>query len=146
MFTPFDETKVKDAMVKAGLLALIEEKGENYSCGEGGKNLSGGEKQRVSIARCLVRETPILLMDEATASLDNNTALMVENKILSINNLTRIIVTHRFNETIMKKYDEIYVMNKGTVIEKGGFEYGSTQILHKVLPRNQFLKNTCGLF
>lgn len=122
MFSPFDENKVKDAMEQAELTSLIEEKGDHYSCGEGGKNLSGGEKQRVSIARCLVRETPILLMDEATAALDNNTALMVENKILGIDNLTRIIVTHRFNEVIMKKYDEIYVMNKGTVIEKGNFE------------------------
>lgn len=122
MFSSFDENKVKSAIEKSGIYSLIEEKGEDYSCGEGGKNLSGGEKQRVSIARCLVRETPILLMDEATAALDNNTALMVENKILGIDHLTRIIVTHRFQETIMKKYDEIYVMNKGTVIENGNFE------------------------
>lgn len=122
MFKPFDEGKIAKAIEKAGLSTLIDEKGENYSCGEGGKNLSGGEKQRVSIARCLVRETPILLMDEATAALDNNTALMVESKILGIDNLTRIIVTHRFNEAIMKKYNEIYVMNRGTVIENGNFE------------------------
>jgi ABC-type multidrug transport system fused ATPase/permease subunit len=47
---------------------------------------------------------------------------MVESKILGIDNLTRIIVTHRFNEAIMKKYDEIYVMSRGTVIEKGNFD------------------------
>jgi ABC-type multidrug transport system fused ATPase/permease subunit len=122
MFSPFDENKVVNAIEQAGLSSLIDAKGENYSCGEGGKNLSGGEKQRVSIARCLVRETPILLMDEATAALDNNTALMVESKILGIDNLTRIIVTHRFNEAIMKKYDEIYVMSKGSVIENGTFD------------------------
>ena len=121
MFRSFDEKKVADAIEQAGLSDLIAEKGEDYSCGEGGKNLSGGEKQRVSIARCLVRETPILLMDEATAALDNQTALMVENKILGIDNLTRIIVTHRFNEAIMKMYDKIFVMNHGTVIEQGNF-------------------------
>ena len=103
-------------------MTLIEEKGDDYSCGEGGKNLSGGEKQRVSIARCLVRETPILLMDEATAALDNNIAQMVESKILSIDNLTRIIVTHRLNEAIMQKYDKIFVMNRGVVTEEGTFD------------------------
>lgn len=122
MFSDFNENKVRQAIEKSGLSSLIEEKGEDYSCGEGGKNLSGGEKQRVSIARCLVRETPIILMDEATAALDSNTALMVESRILEIDNLTRIIVTHRFEEAIMKKYDGIYVMNKGTVIENGSFE------------------------
>lgn len=122
LFRSFDDSKVANAIEQAGLVSLMEEKGENYSCGEGGKNLSGGEKQRVSIARCLVRETPILLMDEATAALDNNIALMVESKILSIDNLTRIIVTHRFNEAIMRKYDEIFVMNRGSVIEQGAFD------------------------
>lgn len=122
MFRSFDEAKVENAIEQAGLASLIEEKGEDYSCGEGGRNLSGGEKQRVSIARCLVRETPILLMDEATAALDNNIAQMVESKILSINNLTRIIVTHRLNEGIMRKYDSIFVMNRGMVIEQGSFE------------------------
>jgi ATP-binding cassette, subfamily B, bacterial len=122
MFTSFDEETIADAIEQAGLLALIKEKGENYSCGEGGKNLSGGEKQRVSIARCLVRQTPILLMDEATSALDNNTSLMVEREILNIENLTRIIITHRFTEEIMKKYDKIFVMNKGRIVEDGDFD------------------------
>lgn len=122
MFRPFDNANVRNAIEQSGLVTLIEEKGDDYSCGEGGKNLSGGEKQRVSIARCLVRETQILLMDEATAALDNNIAQMVESKILSIDNLTRIIVTHRFNETIMEKYDKIFVMNRGSVIEEGTFD------------------------
>ena len=122
MFRPFDKEKVSRAIEQSGLVTLIEEKGDDYSCGEGGKNLSGGEKQRVSIARCLVRETPILLMDEATASLDNNIAQMVESKILSIDNLTRIIVTHRLNNDIMQKYDKIFVMNRGLVTEEGSFD------------------------
>lgn len=122
MFASFDEQKINDAIEQAGLAALIAEKGDDYSCGEEGKNLSGGEKQRVSIARCLVRGTPILLMDEATSALDNNTSSLVENEILSIKNLTRIIVTHRFNETTMKKFDRILVMNKGKIIEEGTFD------------------------
>ena len=121
-FSEFDEEIIRKAIEKAGLSDYIEEKGDDYSCGEGGKNLSGGEKQRVSIARCLIRETPILLMDEATAALDNKTAHNVENAILDIENITRIIVTHRYSEDIMRKYDSIIVMNKGHIIEHGHFD------------------------
>ena len=122
MFRSFDESKLYSAIERAGLLKLIEEKGRDYSCGEGGKNLSGGEKQRVSIARSLIRETPILLMDEATSGLDNETAINVENAVLNIEGMTRIIVTHRFNESTMKRYDNILVMNKGKLVEHGTFD------------------------
>lgn len=122
MFREFDKDKLRNAEERAGLSALLAEKGADYSCGEGGRNLSGGEKQRVSIARCLIRETPILLMDEATAALDNEIALNVENAILEIDNMTRIVVTHRFSDQVMNKYDEIIVMNKGSIIERGPFD------------------------
>ncbi|MFY9425819.1 MAG: ABC transporter ATP-binding protein [Caldicoprobacterales bacterium] len=122
MFQSFDEAKLSSAIERAGLLQLIKEKGRDYSCGEGGKNLSGGEKQRISIARSLIRDTPILLMDEATSGLDNETALNVENAVLDIEGMTRIIVTHRFNESTMKKYDKILVMNRGRLIEHGTFD------------------------
>ena len=122
MFRRFDPDRLHSAARRAGLSALILEKGEGYSCGEGGRNLSGGEKQRISIARCLIRETPILLMDEATAALDNETALNVESAILEIENMTRIMVTHRFSDRVMRKYDEIIVMHKGGIIERGGFD------------------------
>lgn len=122
MFREFDEEKLAAAIDRAKLVELVQNKGLTYNCGEEGKNLSGGEKQRISIARCLLRETPVLLMDEATAALDNATALTVENAILDINNITRIVVTHRFNETVMKKYDKIIVMNHGNVIEQGKFD------------------------
>lgn len=122
MFREFDQQKVNDAIDKAGLANLIQEKGEEYSCGEGGRNLSGGEKQRVSIARCLVREAPVLLMDEVTAALDNATSLMVESKILDIPDVTKIIITHRMDEEIMKRYDKIFVMSKGSIIETGTFD------------------------
>ncbi len=122
MFKEFDKDKMERAISRAGLSNLISEKGENYNCGESGHNLSGGEKQRVSIARCLIRETPVLLMDEATAALDNATAFQVENEILDMKELTRIIVTHKLEESLLRKYDEIVVMHEGTIEEKGTFE------------------------
>ena len=101
---------------------LISEKDLDYKCGEEGVNLSGGEKQRISITRCLLRETQILLIDEATAALDNQIAFQIENDILSISGLTRIIVTHKLEETLLDKYDEIVVLKEGQVEEKGTFK------------------------
>ena len=122
MFKEFNIDKVERAINISGLLNLISEKGLDYKCGEEGANLSGGEKQRISIARCLLRETPILLMDEATAALDNQTSFQIENDILSISGLTRIIITHKLEETLLDKYDEIVVLKEGQVEEKGTFK------------------------
>lgn len=122
MFRDFSEDKLNEAVSKAGLSTLVAEKGIDYSCGESGRNLSGGEKQRVSIARCLIRETPVLLMDEATAALDSETAFSVTNEILNIDGLTRIIVTHGLEEALLRRYDEIVVIQSGKVVEKGHFD------------------------
>lgn len=122
MFKEFDKDKIEDAINMAGLSSLINDKGINYMGGEGGKNLSGGEKQRISIARCLIRETPVIIMDEATAALDNKTAYEIEDAILNLKDLTRIVVTHKFNEDIMKRYDEIIVIRDGKVAEYGDFQ------------------------
>lgn len=122
MFKEFDERDIKHSIELAGLSALIDEKGIDYACGEGGKNLSGGEKQRISIARCLIRKTPVIVMDEATASLDNRTAYEVEDAILNLNGLTKIIVTHKLNQSIIKKYDKIIVLRDGNVVEYGNFD------------------------
>lgn len=122
MFRDFSEESLRDAINKAGLSGLVAEKGEDYSCGESGHNLSGGEKQRVSIARCLLRGTPVLLMDEATAALDAETAFSVTNEILNIDGLTRIIVTHGLEEALLRRYDEIIVIQGGKISETGHFD------------------------
>ena len=122
MFKDFEEETIQSALERAGLTNLIEEKGHEYNCGENGSGLSGGERQRISIARCLLRNTPVLMMDEATAALDAATAFSVTNAILDIENLTRIIVTHRLEEPLLRKYDEIIVMKNGYLIEKGTFD------------------------
>lgn len=122
MFKEFEEDTIQFAIERAGLTNLIEEKGHEYNCGENGCGLSGGERQRISIARCLLRNTPVLMMDEATAALDAATAFSVTNAILDIKNLTRIIVIHRLEEHLLRKYDEIIVMKNGYLTEKGTFE------------------------
>ena len=76
----------------------------------------------MSIARCLLRGTPVLLLDEATASLDNQTAFAVTDAILHLDGLTRLVVTHRLEEALLEQYDEIVVLRSGAVCERGRFE------------------------
>lgn len=121
MFRNFDDEKVKDAVKISGLEELVELKGMDYMCGEGGKGLSGGERQRLSIARCLLQGASVLLLDEVTASLDAATAFEVTSSILNMEGCTRIAVTHRLEEQLLNRYDEIIVMRGGRICEKGAF-------------------------
>ena len=119
----FAEDDIKRAVQQSGLenYILESELGLQTLCGENGANLSGGQKQRLSIARALIRKTPILLLDEATSSLDNQITTEIENSILKIRDLTALVVTHKLNETILKKYDRILFMKDGVIAEDGSF-------------------------
>lgn len=120
---PFAEDDIKQAVQQSGLenYILENELGLQTLCGENGANLSGGQKQRLSIARALIRKTPILLLDEATSSLDNQVTTEIENSILKIRDLTTLVVTHKLNETFLKKYDRILFMKDGVIAEDGSF-------------------------
>ena len=120
---PFADDEIKQAVQESGLENYIlgNELGLQTLCGESGSNLSGGQKQRLSIARALIRKTPILLLDEATSSLDNKVTTEIENSILKIQDLTALVVTHKLNEAILKKYDRIIFMKDGVIVEDGSF-------------------------
>ena len=86
--------------------------------GEGGSTLSGGEKQRISIARALLKDTPIILLDEATASLDADNEHEIRKSLDKlIKNKTVITIAHKLNT--IKNYDQIIVMSDGIIEEKG---------------------------
>ena len=86
--------------------------------GENGFRLSGGEKQRLSIARAILKNSPIILLDEATSSLDAESESKVQNAILNLTqNRTTIVIAHRFST--INKADKIILMNKGSVIATG---------------------------
>ncbi|TPD56564.1 ABC transporter ATP-binding protein [Streptococcus symci] len=120
----FTEDDIKKAVQQSGLESYIleNELGLQTSCGENGSNLSGGERQRLSIARALIRKTPILLLDEATSSLDNKVTTEIENSILEIQDLTVLVVTHKLNKSILKKYNRILFMKNGVIVEDGSFD------------------------
>ena len=120
----FTDEEIKQAVQQSGLESYVleNESGLQSLCGENGSNLSGGQKQRVSIARALIRKTPILLLDEATSSLDNQVTTEIESSILDIQNLTVLVVTHKLNKSMLKKYNRILFMKNGVIVEDGSFD------------------------
>ncbi len=114
-----------DVLNKAACQNLLEraEKGLDTMIGEGGLKLSGGEKQRLSIARALLRKPKLLLFDEATSALDSLTEEEITDTIREISqegNQVTILIAHRLS-TIMHA-DRIYVLEKGDVVETGNHE------------------------
>lgn len=122
MFRDFEQGEIDDAITHAHLRALLAERGENYLCGENGSGLSGGEKQRISIARSLLKKSSVLLADEVTAALDARTAHQVSGDILDLNGITRIVVTHTLEESLLRRYDGIFVLKNGRIVETGTFD------------------------
>lgn len=121
MFRDFPKTEMDEAIARAHLGALIRERGEDYLCGENGSGLSGGEKQRISIARSLLKKSSVLLADEVTAALDAQTAHRVSSDILDLQGITRIVVTHTLEESLLRRYDKIFVLRGGRIEEAGSF-------------------------
>ncbi len=119
------EEELYDVLNKASCQNLLSraEKGLDTMIGEGGLKLSGGEKQRLSIARALLRRPKLLIFDEATSSLDSLTEEEITSTIRDVSttgNQITILIAHRLS-TIMHA-DRIYVLEKGDVVETGNHE------------------------
>jgi ATP-binding cassette subfamily B protein len=119
---PATEDDLTDALNKASCQNLLAraEKGLDTVIGEGGLKLSGGEKQRLSIARALLRKPRLLMFDEATSALDSITEEEITKtirQVSSLNDQITILIAHRLS-TIMHA-DRIYVLEKGVIVETG---------------------------
>ncbi len=86
--------------------------------GEGGASLSGGEAQRISIARCILKDAPIIVLDEATASVDADNEVYIQQAISELcQNKTVLVIAHRLNT--VRGADQILVLDRGQIIEQG---------------------------
>ena len=121
LFQDYGKEELELAIEKSGLKNLILEKGLDYPCGENGAALSGGERQRINIARSLLRKTPILLADEITAALDKENSYLVLDSLLSLENITEILVLHDLDSRILNRVDRICVLKEGEIVEEGIF-------------------------
>lgn len=121
LFQVYGKEELELAIEKSGLKNLISEKGLDYPCGENGAALSGGERQRINIARSLLRKTPILLADEITAALDKENSYLVLDSLLSLENITEILVLHDLDSRILNRVDRICVLKEGEIVEEGIF-------------------------
>ena len=122
MFQSVPDEEFERAIRLSGLSELVAQRGEDYICGENGSQLSGGEKQRIAIARSLLRCSNVLLVDEATAALDPATALNVSSAILDLDGITKIVVTHSLERSVLERYDCILTLKNGRLEESGSFE------------------------
>ena len=118
-----DRNKLDKAIQAAQLTEVVEKlpHGVNTVIGERGVLLSGGQRQRVGIARALYHEREVLVLDEATAALDNETEELITKAIESLSsNKTIIVIAHRL--TTLKNCDRIYVLDKGRIVDSGSYQ------------------------
>lgn len=121
----YPEEQIERVIADSGLTEFISElpTGLQYQVGENGSNLSGGQKQRIAVARALIRNKPILILDEGTSAIDMQTAYDIENRLLKMEDLTLITITHHLEPNLLDKYDEIFYMQNGCIKEKGCFKH-----------------------
>ena len=115
-------------IVKASKIAeahkFIEQLPDGYKTivGERGQRLSGGQRQRIALARAVLKDAPILILDEATASVDNETEVLIQKSLSKITKeRTTIVIAHRLST--IKNADNIIVMDKGKIIESGKHDF-----------------------
>lgn len=114
------EEEMVEAAKRAGCHNFIMDLPDDYDTivGEGGSTLSGGEKQRISIARAILKKAPVLLLDEPTASLDAKNEMLVQHAVSElVKNTTVVMIAHRLKT--IQNADQILVLDKGKIVEIG---------------------------
>ncbi|MCR5013041.1 MAG: ABC transporter ATP-binding protein/permease [Lachnospiraceae bacterium] len=112
--------EVEEAAKKARCYDFIMQLPDGFDTviGEGGESLSGGEKQRISIARCILKDSPIVILDEATASVDADNERAIQEAISELcKDKTLLVIAHRLKT--IKDADQILVVSDGKIIERG---------------------------
>ena len=108
MYQPIDDKRLIAVLNSVGLSRLADALDEPVD--ENGGNFSGGEKKRICLARALLRDRPVLLLDEPLANLDPDTAQRIEDLLLSIPDKTMIVVSHQFTDSKLPRFDRVIEM------------------------------------
>ncbi|MXG37217.1 ATP-binding cassette domain-containing protein, partial [Escherichia coli] len=112
------DIQLMKALERVGLEKLLEDSGLNAWLGEGGRQLSGGELRRLAIARALLHDAPLMLLDEPTEGLDATTESQILDLMANVMaGKTVLMVTHRLRG--LASFDRIIVMDNGHIIEQG---------------------------
>lgn len=117
------DAELEEALKQANAYDFVQElpQGIHTFVGEKGTRLSGGQKQRIAIARAILRDAPILLLDEATAALDNESEVLVQQALTRLmKTRTTLVIAHRL--TTIQHADEILVLENGQIVERGTHE------------------------
>ncbi len=123
LYQEYSKEEVINALKKAGIYDTIQQlpDGVFEKIRENGSNFSGGELQRIALARLFLRNKTMTFLDEITSGLDNETSCEIEKRLLE-EDMTIISITHRYNKSLMQKYNEIIVMDNGKIVERGSFD------------------------
>lgn len=118
LYRDYSEEKIKTALEKAGLTEFISSlpNGIETIITEDGKNISGGEKQRICLARMIIRDSDVIILDEFETGLDATTREAIEDVILSDDTKLVIAISHNTDEQHLRKYDKIYNINQNHVM------------------------------
>lgn len=110
MYRDIPEGRLLETLASVGLERFASREALDRAVEEGGANLSGGEKKRVCLARALLRDTELLILDEPLANLDEGTAERIEDLLLSVRNRTLLVVSHQFSAGKLAAFDEVVNM------------------------------------
>jgi len=119
----FTDAQIRDAAARARCLEFIEKMPQQFDTpvGDRGVKVSGGQRQRLAIARELIRSPDILVLDEATSALDSESELAIQRSIDQLKGqMTIVIIAHRLST--IRNCDTVYVLGDGKIIEQGGFD------------------------
>lgn len=121
LYKDVDEDTVKKACDDSGLSNFIEEVSLDYNVGANGAMLSGGQKQKVALARALVLDRPIFILDEATSNADVSSELQINSLLRTrLKEKTVIVISHR--ESVLKEMDQIILMDAGRIVQVDDYE------------------------